>query len=156
MTTTIHFLLAAALVLTSRPAAQAQTTPPTPAAEFTGAVANQATYKVVYQIDSSDPKLIGMTLRNMENALADPRLKGKLTVELVAFSGGTTVFLKDQPYYDSLLKLQQQGVLMAQCLNSMHGLHLTKEQLWPFVSYVPSGNGELIIRQAQGWAIVHP
>ena len=155
MTTHFLSLIAAALLLTSLPAAHAQTPPPAPA-EFTGAVADIATYKVVYQIDSSDPKLIGMTLRNMENALADPRLKGKLTVELVAFSGGTTVFLKDQPYHDSLLKLQQQGVLMAQCLNSMHGLHLTKEQLWPFVSYVPSGNGELIIRQAQGWAIIHP
>jgi hypothetical protein len=28
--------------------------------------------------------------------------------------------------------------------------------LFPFVAIIPSGNGELIIRQAQGWSLVHP
>lgn len=139
-------------VVLAQPVAHAQTAP----AEFTGAVAEKTSYSAVYQLDSDDPKLIKMALRNMKNALEDPRLKGKLHLELVVFGGGTVVFRKDQPYETELRALQQQGVLLAQCLNSIKALNLSKDQLFPFVSYVPTGNGELIIRQQQGWALVHP
>ncbi|MFC7671260.1 DsrE family protein [Hymenobacter humi] len=75
---------------------------------------------------------------------------------MVAFGGGITVFRRDQPYEAELLALKEKGVILAQCLNTMRERKVTKEELWPFLSFVPSGNGELIIRQAQGWAIVHP
>jgi hypothetical protein len=139
----------------ARPAA-AKTTPAPSTPEFTGAVADQAAYKVVYQLDSDDPKLIKMTLRNMKNALEDPRLKGKLQMELVAYGGGTDVFRKAQPYEPELLALKEKGVILAQCLNTMKERSISKEELFPFIFYVPTGNGELIIRQTQGWAIVHP
>ena len=159
-------LAAVALAVALVPAVQAQNAlpksapaKPTTAAvatEFTGAVADQASYKVVYQLDSDDPKLIKMTLRNMKNALEDPRLKGKLQMELVAFAGGVTVFRKDQPYEPELQALKAKGVILAQCLNTIKERNISKEELFPFISYVPTGNGELIIRQAQGWALVHP
>lgn len=123
---------------------------------FQGATADKAQYNAIYQLDSDDPKLIKMTLRNISNALEDPRLKGKLQVELVAFGGGVTAFRKDQPFEAELLALKEKGVILAQCLNTMRERKITKEELWPFLSFVPSGNGELIIRQGQGWAIVHP
>ena len=123
---------------------------------FTGATADKSHYHVVYQLDSDDPRLIKMTLRNLKNALDDPRLKGKLQAELVAYAGGVTVFRKDQPYEAELLALKAQGVILAECLNTMKERNISKDELFPFISYVPTGNGELIIRQAQGWAIVHP
>ena len=123
---------------------------------FEGATADQAQYHAIYQLDSDDPKLIQQTLRNISNALEDGRLKGKLTVELIAFSGGTAVYRKDQPYEAQLTALKQKGVILAQCLNTMRERKISKDELLPIVSYVPSGNGELIIRQAQGWALVHP
>jgi intracellular sulfur oxidation DsrE/DsrF family protein len=126
------------------------------AAQFVGAPATKAHYRAVYQLDSDDPKLIGKTLHNMLNALNDPRLKGKLELELVAFSGGTVVFKKDQPYDADVLALQQAGVILAQCQNSMNAYKLTKADMLPYISIVPTGNGELILRQADGWALVHP
>jgi len=126
------------------------------AASFAGALATQKHYRAVYQLDSSDPKLINQTLHNMKNALEDPRLKGKLELELVVFSGGTVVFKKDQPYEADVLALQQAGVILAQCANSMKAYKLTKDDMLPYISIVPTGNGELIIRQAEGWALVHP
>jgi intracellular sulfur oxidation DsrE/DsrF family protein len=126
------------------------------AAQFVGAPATKAHYRAVYQLDSDDPKLIGKTLHNMLNALNDPRLKGKLELELVAFSGGTVVFKKDQPYEADVLALQQAGVILAQCQNSMNAYKLTKADMLPYISIVPTGNGELILRQADGWALVHP
>lgn len=126
------------------------------AASYAGAPAPKGHYRAVYQLDSSDPKLINQTLHNMKNALEDPRLKGKLELELVVFSGGTVVFKKDQPYEADVLALQQAGVILAQCANSMKAYKLTKDDLLPYISIVPTGNGELIIRQAAGWVLVHP
>lgn len=111
---------------------------------------------MVYQLESDDPKLIQMTLRNMKNALADPRLQGKLHMELVAYAGGTNVFRQDQPYEAELRALKAQGVILAQCLNTLTERNISKQELFPFVGFVPTGNGELIIRQAQSWALVHP
>ena len=172
-----RFFAVAALLATIG-TAQAQTTPvptlpmvpPTPAlvltppnaavaakaATFQGASATKKYYRAVYQLDSNDPKLINQTLHNMKNALDDPRLKGKLELELVVFSGGTVVFKKDQPYEADVLALQQAGVILAQCANSMKAYKLTKDDMLPYISVVPTGNGELIIRQTEGWVLVHP
>ncbi|MDJ0366717.1 DsrE family protein [Hymenobacter sp. H14-R3] len=126
------------------------------AATYVGAPATKGHYRAVYQLDSNDPKLINQTLHNMRNALDDPRLKGKLELELVVFSGGTVVFKKEQPYEADVLALQQAGVQLTQCANSMKAYKLTKDDMLPYISVVPTGNGELIIRQAEGWVLVHP
>ncbi|WP_151085797.1 DsrE family protein [Hymenobacter baengnokdamensis] len=167
MTLFARFLLAGLLVSVATHAQTAPAAPASPltppnaavaakAAQFTGAPASRAHYRAVYQLDSDDPKLISKTLHNMLNALNDPRLKGKLELELVVFSGGTVAFKKDQPYEADVLALQQAGVILAQCQNSMNAYKLTKADMLPYISVVPTGNGELIIRQAEGWALVHP
>ena len=125
------------------------------AARFHGAVARKAHYRAIYQLNSNDPKVIAKTLQALQAALADPRLKGKLALELVVFSGGTVALRKNQPYEADVLALQQAGVILAQCENSMKAQNLTKEDMLPYISYVPTANGELIIRQAEGWSLVH-
>ncbi len=123
---------------------------------FHGAQATAKSYKVVYQLNSEDPQKILGTLKNIGNALDDPRLKGKLKVELVVHSGGVAAFNKDAPYQQQLLALKNRGVILAQCENTLKERNISKDELLDFISYVPSGNGELIIRQQQGWAIIHP
>lgn len=123
---------------------------------FTGAQATLKHYNALYVINSSDVKKITGTLRNIKNALEDPRLKGKLQVELIAFSDGVAVYEKDGTFEQTLKDLQAKGVLLAQCENTVRERHIDKDQLFPFISYVPSGNGEIIIRHYQGWAVVHP
>lgn len=125
-------------------------------AEFHGATANLKAYKALYILNSSDEKKIKGTLRNINNALEDPRLKGKLEVELVAFGDGVDVFKKTSHYDTLLTNLQKKGVLLAQCENTIRERKISKDDLLSFISYVPSGNGEIIIRQYQGWATVHP
>ncbi|HEX8531799.1 MAG TPA: DsrE family protein [Cytophagales bacterium] len=123
---------------------------------FHGAKADKPFYYAIYQLDSADPKLIAQTLSNMRNAMQDTRLKGKLRLELIAFSDGVAVYQKDHPYEKELLALRENGVILAQCNNTLQERKIAKETLFPFVAIVPSGNGELIIRQAQGWSLVHP
>ena len=113
-------------------------------------------YKAVYQLNSDDDKTIRGTLRNIKNALEDPRLKGNVTIELVAHSGGVTAFKKDHPYESLLQDLQSRGVILVECENTMREKNISKEELFPFIRYTPSGNGELIIKQTEGWSYVHP
>lgn len=123
---------------------------------FTGAKATKKHYRALYVLNSSDEKKISGTLRNMKNALDDPRLKGKLELELIAFGDGVAVYSKSGKYQESLLALAKRGVILAQCENTIRERKIDKKELFDFIHYVPSGNGEIIIRSAQGWAIVHP
>ena len=125
-------------------------------ASFHGAEAVKKEYKAVFELNSNDDKVISGTLRNMANVLKDPRLKDKVKLELVAHSGGIAVYMKDGKYGPQLKKLTEQGVILAACENTMNRKGISKSALFPFVSTVPSGVGELIIRQQQGWAILHP
>jgi intracellular sulfur oxidation DsrE/DsrF family protein len=132
--------------------ASAQTT----TATFTGAEATLKHYDALYILNSGDEKKIKGILRNMENALEDPRLKGKLHLELIVFGDGVAVYVKSGTYEQALKDLQAKGVVLAQCSNTVRERKIDKNDLFPFISYVPSGNGEIIIRQYEGWAVVHP
>jgi uncharacterized protein len=123
---------------------------------FHGAIANLKSYKALYILNESNENKIKSVLRNINNALDDSRLKGKLQVELVAFGNGVEVFKKSNHYDTLLLALQKRGVILALCENTIEERKISKNELWPFISFVPSGNGEIIIRQYQGWATVNP
>ncbi|TCC98360.1 DsrE family protein [Pedobacter hiemivivus] len=123
---------------------------------FTGAKATLKHYKALYVLNSGDEKKINGTLRNIKNALEDPRLKGKLELEFVVFGDGVTIYDKNSPYQEKLKDLKARGVLLAQCENTPKERNIDKNTLYDFINFVPSGNGEIIIRQQQGWAIVHP
>lgn len=126
------------------------------AVNFTGAEATLSHYKALYVLNSGDDKKIQGTLRNIKNSLADVRLKDKLEIELVVFGDGVKVFAKDGPYEGTLKALQSKGVILAQCENTIRERKIDKNSLYSFISYVPSGAGEMIIREQQGWAIIHP
>ena len=140
------------LLIAATSATFAQATP----ANFTGAKASLKNYKALYVINNGDEKKIAGTLRNLKNALDDPRLKGKINAELIAFGDGVAVYQKNGSFEKTLLELQSRGVILAQCENTVRERKIEKNTLFDFISYVPSGNGEIIIRQYQGWAVVHP
>lgn len=125
-------------------------------AGYTGAIPKLPHYKALYFVDDTASAKIGMTLRNISNAIDDPRLKGKVEIELVAFSGGYTMFLKSGKYESQLKALQAKGVVLAECENTIRERKIDKATLFDFIGYVPSGNGEIIIRGNEGWTIVHP
>jgi len=140
------------LLIAATSATFAQATP----ANFTGAKPTLKNYKALYVINNGDEKKIAGTLRNLKNALDDPRLKGKINAELIAFGDGVAVYQKNGSFEKTLLELQSRGVILAQCENTVRERKIEKNTLFDFISYVPSGNGEIIIRQYQGWAVVHP
>ena len=124
--------------------------------QFHGAVADKAHYGAIFQIDSGNEKGIKKTLNNIENLLGDPRLKGKISVELVANSKGFNTYVIGNGFEKRLRHLQEEGVILAQCSNTLHELHVDRKDLYPFITIVPSGMGEITIRERQGWAYIHP
>lgn len=121
-----------------------------------GATAKLTHYDALYVLNSGDEHKIDATLRFLSNALNDRRLKGKLHIELIAFSSGVNVYLKSGKYEKELKDLFDKGVTLAECNNTMMAMKLSRSDLFPFVVYVPSGNGEIILRHFDGWAIVQP
>jgi len=152
----LSFLLISIAFLTVTATAQTGTDALQKNAAFTGAKASQKIYHAIYQLDKNDPKVIEKAIRNINNALNDPRLTGKIQIELIAFSGGTDAFMKGGKYEADLKALVEKGVIVAQCNNTLHERKISRDQLYDFIAIVPSGNGELIIRQAEGWAVIKP
>lgn len=120
------------------------------------AIASKSHYGAIFQIDSGSPGAIKKTINNIENLLHDPRLKGKVQVELIANAQGFAAYVKNNGFEQKLQALQQQGVVLAQCANTLRELHVDRKDLYPFITVVPSGMGEITIREAQGWAYIHP
>ena len=77
-------------------------------------------------------------------------------MELVAFSGGTEAYRKCSEYEEAIKGLIAQGVIVAQCLNTLEERKIDKSELYDFLAYVPTGNGELLIRANEGWTIIKP
>jgi intracellular sulfur oxidation DsrE/DsrF family protein len=122
-----------------------------------GAAANpHDEYGAIFQLDSGGNHAIKKTLNNIENLLQDPRVKGHVKVELLANSKGFDVYVKNNGFEKQLQHLKGQGVILAQCSNTLRELHISRKDLYPFVTIVPSGVGEITLRQAQGWAYIHP
>ena len=126
------------------------------ASGFSGAKPTKAHYGAIFQIDAGSEGAIKKTLTNIANLLHDPRLKGKVKIELIANSKGFAVYVKGNGFEKRLRELQKDGVILAQCSNTLHELHVDRNDLYPFISVVPSGMGEITIREAQGWAYIHP
>ncbi len=145
-------VLAFGLLIGQATVAQAQTSP----AAFEPAAATNKQYRVAYQLNTDDDDKIKGTLRNIKNAIDDPRLSGKLVVELVVHGAGVAVFRKTKPYEELVQELRKKGVMLAMCENTMRERKISRDELFPFINYVPTGNGELIIRQQNGWAFMHP
>jgi uncharacterized protein len=124
---------------------------------FHGAPATKSAYGVIFHIDAGDEATIKKTLNNVENLLHDPRFKGKtLRIELLANSKGFAVYVKHNGFEKRLRDLQDHGVILSQCANTLRELHVDRGNLYNFISIVPSGMGEITIRESQGWAYIHP
>ncbi len=148
----IGFTAATALLAACLPLSAAAAT----SGDYQGAMPNKGQYNVIFHLDAGGVPAIKKTLNNIENILHDPRLAGKLHVELIANSKGFDVYVKNNGFEDKLKHLQAEGVILAQCANTLKELHVDRNDLYPFISIVPSGMGEITIREAQGWAYIHP
>ncbi|MEJ2509390.1 MAG: hypothetical protein P8009_07930 [Gammaproteobacteria bacterium] len=145
---TLASVVGAALAFSVGPALAATSTP---------APANpHHEYGAIFHLDSGGDHAIKKTLNNIENLLNDPRVKGHIQVELLANSNGFDVYVKNNGFKKKLEHLKKEGVILAQCSNTLREKHIDRKHLYSFITMVPSGVGEITLRESQGWAYIHP
>lgn len=111
-------------------------------------------YKVLIHIDESAKAKGDLVLRNIENLIAD---LGPGQIELVANYEAVTLFVRSPDLYGTKVReLASRGVRFRICTNAMRAFGITKEMLLPEFEIVPSALGELVKKQAEGWAYIKP
>lgn len=118
-----------------------------------GAAPANARYKAVFAVSEADPARWNFVLGNIRNAQADLGAEHVL-IELVAYGGGIGMLKADADTAARVSEAAQAGVVVSACENSMRGYKLTRAQLNPQAGTVPSGVGQLIKRQHEGYAYI--
>jgi len=109
-------------------------------------------YRALFHLDESAKAQL--VFRNVRNLLDD--LGGSVAIEVVANSEGVKAFLLTGQYTDLIRELAEQGVRFTVCANSLRALGFTRDDLPRAIGTVPSGIGEIVRRQAEGYAYIRP
>jgi intracellular sulfur oxidation DsrE/DsrF family protein len=116
------------------------------------AAAPAGPYKAVFQISDADPQKWNLTLNNTKNALAD--LGAGTQLEIVVFGPGIGMVRAGSEVAARVGEAVAAGVKVMVCQNTMRALKLEPKDIHPQAGYVPSGVGELIRKQTEGWAYI--
>lgn len=96
-----------------------------------------------------------LALNNVRNLLAELG-EDQAEVELVTNSEGVKALLKTGPYGERVDELVEKGVRFILCSKSLRAMGMKKEEFFDHAEVVPSGTGELVKKQTEGWVYVRP
>lgn len=77
-------------------------------------------------------------------------------IEIVNFSSAVTMLTPMSPTGTQIKDALKAGIKIVACQNSMNKFKLTIDDLFPGITSVPSGVGELVKRQKEGWTYLQP
>ena len=113
-------------------------------------------YHVVFHLDEPSKGRADQVFGNIENLLADLG-ENNVEVELVANGGGVRALVKGPDSHSEQIELlAARGVRFAACAHSLSQLEIARDMLLELVEVVSSGVGELVKKQAEGWAYIRP
>ena len=114
-----------------------------------------ATYKVIFHVDESSMGKWKLVLVNIENLLTE--FGNDIDIELLANAEGIGLLYKTPNHFkNTITHLASMGVRFSLCANSLKQQNLTEEFFLDMATVVPSGVGELVIKQSTGWAYIKP
>jgi uncharacterized protein len=115
-----------------------------------------AVFRAVFHVSDGSQARGEAALRNIGNLIADLGASNVET-ELVANGEGVMLLLV-QPNRNGerVAELATQGVRFCACAVALRQLGLTSTDLLAQVEVVRTGVGELVRRQAEGWAYIRP
>lgn len=79
-----------------------------------------------------------------------------VNIEIVNFSSAVTQLTPMSPRGTQIKDALKAGIKIVACQNSMNKFKLTIDDLFPGITAVPSGVGELVKRQKEGWIYLQP
>jgi uncharacterized protein len=112
--------------------------------------------RLVIQVSDADPAKWGLVLNNAANVQTEFGGPSAVDVEIVVYGPGIGMLKAGSPVGDRIAAAMNNGVHVVACQNTMHGMKLTPADMLPAIGYVPSGVGEIVKKQQQGWSYVRP
>lgn len=117
-------------------------------------------YRVVMDVSVEGADRWDGILRNIENLRTE---LGAANVEIEAVVYGKAWPLMARPekegasaFHPRVEALVRSGVRFVLCENTMRRAKLSKPDLMPYAATVPAAMGELVRKQAEGWAYLKP
>lgn len=113
-------------------------------------------HKVIFHLDEEEK--VEAAFSNIANLYNDIESEDEeLKVELLVNSSGVKPFkAENDEHIDKIVELQERGLKIAICNNTLKALELQKQDLIKEVFIVKSGVGELTRKQNNGWAYIKP
>lgn len=109
-------------------------------------------HRVVFECSRSDHATWTAMLNNVQN-LQKRFGEANTELEVVAHGPGIAFLLRtDTLEAHRIAMLHAQHVEFAACHNTMMAKHISPADLLPEATIVPSGVGELVLKQEAGWA----
>jgi uncharacterized protein len=107
-------------------------------------------HKIVMQFVASDSLSQYSLIGNIKNL---KEVWPKAQIEVVLHSGGILMAVSDKTKYAKELQdyVENKGITIVVCQNTMKARKITKEQLLSFVGTVPSGVAEIVLKQEDKW-----
>ena len=127
------------------------------------ALAEGITHRVVFHVDQNDPKVMNLTLNNVQNVTSYYESIGDtVEIEVVAYGPGLHMLRADtSPVATRIatISLELENVTFAACGNTLRKMEAkagSTVELLNEAEMVTSGVVQLIMRQEQGWSYVRP
>ncbi len=111
--------------------------------------------KVVMQVSDADAGKWNLALNNAKN-VQQSYGADKIEVEIVVYGPGIGMLKADSTVGSRIDEAKAAGVKVVACENTMKANKLTKEDMLPDTSYVPSGVVEIIKKERAGYAYIRP
>ncbi len=113
-------------------------------------------YLVLFHLTESASGKVEMVLGNIRHLLDEYAPEG-IVVELVVHSDGiAALYRHPNPQADAIRSLAERGVRFAACAYTMKSRGIGADELLEVARVVPSGVGEIVHRQEEGWLYVRP
>jgi len=108
-------------------------------------------HHVVMQLNSADTAVWSSTIGNIKNL--QKIWPGSVKIEVVVHGKALNFLVASKTHLlEDINLVANKGVVFSACENTMKKYAITKEMLVPIASTVPSGVGELVIKQENGWS----
>lgn len=110
-------------------------------------------HRIVFQFVSPDTASQKALVNNLKNLRAG---WPKAEVEVVFHGPGISMVMTEKTKYADQLRdyVENKGIKMVVCENTMRERKVERAQLLPFMGTVPMGIGEIVKKQEQGWSYI--
>ncbi len=127
------------------------------------ALAQGVNHKIVFHVDENDPKLMNMTLNNVQNVTNYFESIGDtVEIQVVAYGPGLNMYRADtSPVADRIatMSLEIENLTFAACGNTLRKMEAKAGgpvELLAEAELVPSGVVTIVLLQEAGWSYVRP